>query len=91
MNDLHRIIQVQEQTFRIGREPTSKNFLDTCDPDGIPRYLRQLDYSIAIQNRAGDWLWSKIVPNWMPQWLRVVWILFFVTSPGAYMLWSIYR
>jgi hypothetical protein len=63
MNDLHRIIQVQEQTFRIGRQPpAAKSFLDTCDPDGLPWLLRSVDAEVAVfhQRMSVHWGWTKV-------------------------------
>lgn len=62
MNDFQRLIQIREQVLRIGKEPASKSFLDSCDPDGIPWLLRSIDAEIADQHRrwTAHWGWGKV-------------------------------
>lgn len=60
MNTNRRVVQVQEQTFRIGRQPQQRSFLDSCDPNGIPRYLRDVDRYMAIQNQAWDLVSTRL-------------------------------
>jgi hypothetical protein len=88
MNTNRRVVQVQEQTFRIGRQPQQRSFLDSCDPNGIPRYLRNLDYQISAQNRALDALFSKIIPSGLSERMQLAWFLLLGASPVLIILIS---
>lgn len=63
MNDPKRIVQIQEQVLRIGRQPAAKSFLDSCDPNGLPWLLNSIDQEVAFQHHrwTEQWGWKKLI------------------------------